>query len=71
MRAWTQEELEIIRRHYMGPEKDFPKLVRSLAATWSREDLRRLEASRQMLAWDEYFQREKLLSFGPGMPTGN
>jgi hypothetical protein len=69
MRVWTPEELEIIRQHYMGPDKDFPKLVKCLSVTWTREDLERLERSHQMLAWDEYFEREKLLSFKPGGPT--
>jgi hypothetical protein len=66
MSAWTEKELEVIKRHYIGPDKDFAALVKCLSATWTKADLERLERSGQSLAWDEYFQCEKLLSYRAG-----
>lgn len=61
MLEWTEYEIERLRRRYVGTEDDFAKLLRYLSVAWTRADLKKFEQSGSMLAWDDYFRREKLL----------
>lgn len=61
MPQWTEYEIERIKGRYVGSEEDFAKLLRYLSVAWTNKDLKKFEQSGKLLAWDHYFQREKLV----------
>lgn len=61
MPDWASEEVERLRRRYVGSDEDFDKLLHYLAVAWTRADLEAFLRSERSVAWDDYFRREKLL----------
>lgn len=60
--AWTEEEVQRIRRRYIGLEEDFPKLIEAVSVTWSAVKLVDLETRDLLVTWDDYFSREKVFA---------
>lgn len=61
MPDWTSEQVERLRRRYVGTDEDFDKLIRYLAVAWTPTELEEFLRSQRSIAWDDYFRREKLL----------
>jgi hypothetical protein len=66
LHAWNEQQIERLKRRYIGLEDDFVKVLEYVIATWNIEQLDAMEANDQLITWDSYFKREKLIpSRGP------
>ena len=66
LHAWNEQQIERLKRRYIGREDDFVKVLEYVIATWNIEQLDAMEANDQLVMWDSYFKREKLIpSRGP------
>ena len=59
---WADDDIEELRRRYVGADEDFDKLERYLRAAWTRVDWDNFGRSRLFITWDAYFSREKLIA---------
>ena len=63
MPPWTDKQIEKLKRRYVGSDEDFPALLDYVKIIWTDIQLEQLESNDQLITWDHYFRREKLLSF--------
>ena len=61
MPAWTENEVDRLRRRFVGRNEDFGTLVAYVQSVWTAADLEKLERSGRLITWDDYFKREKVI----------